>query len=159
MFQQLSFGLEGARLTTMPIISSQAGTLCNVFICVSSIVVRGGLSCFLRNRDCWKRGSILRTAVTCRPITVSSYANPAFSNLTTSSIASLGRCISRLFSVMTCVEQGLEFLNCSRTTVGAYGRLMPCPPEGQPPRIEHIIVEVGGNVVDIISDTLELPRL
>ncbi|XP_057962589.1 RNA pseudouridine synthase 6, chloroplastic isoform X2 [Malania oleifera] len=38
-----------------------------------------------------------------------------------------------------------------------YGRLLPCPSENGPPRIEHIVVSEGGPVLEYISEALDLP--
>ncbi|KAM0937094.1 hypothetical protein DsansV1_C26g0195541 [Dioscorea sansibarensis] len=38
-----------------------------------------------------------------------------------------------------------------------YNRLLPCPQQNQPPRVEHLVVSEGGIVVDYISKALDLP--
>ncbi|XP_027087742.1 RNA pseudouridine synthase 6, chloroplastic [Coffea arabica] len=40
-----------------------------------------------------------------------------------------------------------------------YGRLLPCPSENGPPRVEHLVVKEGGPVLDYISNSLDLPPL
>ncbi|KAG6546097.1 hypothetical protein Mapa_012503 [Marchantia paleacea] len=39
-----------------------------------------------------------------------------------------------------------------------YGRLLPCPPENLPPRVVHLVLKKKGNIVDVVSKTLALPR-
>ncbi|KAL6538610.1 hypothetical protein OROGR_012598 [Orobanche gracilis] len=38
-----------------------------------------------------------------------------------------------------------------------YGRLLPCPSQNGPPRIEHLAVSAGGPVLEYISNSLNLP--
>ncbi|GLJ26201.1 hypothetical protein SUGI_0502760 [Cryptomeria japonica] len=38
-----------------------------------------------------------------------------------------------------------------------YNRLLPCPRQNEPPRIEHLVMEESGNVVDHICEKLDLP--
>ncbi|CAL9131691.1 unnamed protein product [Musa textilis] len=40
-----------------------------------------------------------------------------------------------------------------------YDRLLPCPLQNQPPRVEHLVVFEGGLVLDWISKALDLPPL
>ncbi|XP_068644374.1 RNA pseudouridine synthase 6, chloroplastic [Aristolochia californica] len=40
-----------------------------------------------------------------------------------------------------------------------YTRLLPCPSQSGPPRIEHLVVSEGGPVLDYICKSLGLPRL
>ncbi|KAK1260906.1 hypothetical protein QJS04_geneDACA018082 [Acorus gramineus] len=40
-----------------------------------------------------------------------------------------------------------------------YNRLLPCPLQNGPPRVEHLVVSEGGVVLDYISKTLDLPPL
>ncbi|GFZ06321.1 pseudouridine synthase family protein [Actinidia rufa] len=40
-----------------------------------------------------------------------------------------------------------------------YHRLLPCPSENSPPRVEHLVVTVGGPVLEYISKALDLPPL
>lgn len=40
-----------------------------------------------------------------------------------------------------------------------YNRLLPCPTQSQSPRIEHLVMEETGNVVDLICQALDLPHL
>ncbi|KAG0587660.1 hypothetical protein KC19_2G181400 [Ceratodon purpureus] len=40
-----------------------------------------------------------------------------------------------------------------------YDRLMPCPDYSLPPRVEHLLIEKNGNIVDIICEELSLPPL
>lgn len=40
-----------------------------------------------------------------------------------------------------------------------YGRLLPCPSENGPPRVEHLVVTKGGPVLEYISNALDLPPL
>ncbi|KAL3820684.1 hypothetical protein ACJIZ3_006589 [Penstemon smallii] len=40
-----------------------------------------------------------------------------------------------------------------------YTRLLPCPPENGPPRVEHLVVSEGGPVLDYITRALNLPPL
>jgi hypothetical protein len=40
-----------------------------------------------------------------------------------------------------------------------YDRLMPCPSYSLPPRVEHLLIEKNGNIVDIICEELSLPPL
>ncbi|KAJ8619925.1 hypothetical protein MRB53_028454 [Persea americana] len=40
-----------------------------------------------------------------------------------------------------------------------YNRLLPCPLENGPPRVEHLVVSEGGNVLDYICKALDLPPL
>ncbi|EYU33906.1 hypothetical protein ABFS82_08G149200 [Erythranthe guttata] len=38
-----------------------------------------------------------------------------------------------------------------------YGRLLPCPSQNGPPRVEHFVVTEGGPVLDYISKSLNIP--
>ncbi|KAK4360961.1 hypothetical protein RND71_019913 [Anisodus tanguticus] len=40
-----------------------------------------------------------------------------------------------------------------------YGRLMPCPLQNDPPRVEHLVVAKEGSVLEYISKALDLPPL
>lgn len=40
-----------------------------------------------------------------------------------------------------------------------YSRLLPCPSQNGPPRVEHLVVLSGGSVLEYISKTLDLPPL
>ncbi|KAJ0974741.1 hypothetical protein J5N97_016706 [Dioscorea zingiberensis] len=40
-----------------------------------------------------------------------------------------------------------------------YDRLLPCPQQNQPPRVEHLVVSDGGTVLDYICKALDLPPL
>ncbi|KAA8515485.1 hypothetical protein F0562_018904 [Nyssa sinensis] len=40
-----------------------------------------------------------------------------------------------------------------------YGRLLPCPSQNGPPRVEHLVVSEGGPVLEYISKALDLPPL
>ncbi|GFP79072.1 rna pseudouridine synthase 6 chloroplastic [Phtheirospermum japonicum] len=40
-----------------------------------------------------------------------------------------------------------------------YGRLLPCPSQSGPPRVEHLAVSEGGPVLEYISKALNLPPL
>ncbi|KAL3680192.1 hypothetical protein R1sor_023148 [Riccia sorocarpa] len=40
-----------------------------------------------------------------------------------------------------------------------YSRLLPCPPNPLPPRVEQIVVLESGNVVDLVSKALSLPHM
>ncbi|KAL5775431.1 hypothetical protein ACOSP7_012988 [Xanthoceras sorbifolium] len=40
-----------------------------------------------------------------------------------------------------------------------YHRLLPCPPENGPPRVEHLVVSEGGPVLEYICKALDLPPL
>ncbi|CAL5412012.1 unnamed protein product [Camellia sinensis] len=47
----------------------------------------------------------------------------------------------------------------SPTCYPKYHRLLPCPSENGPPRVEHLVVLVGGPVLEYISKTLDLPPM
>ncbi|KAK3024847.1 hypothetical protein RJ639_045064, partial [Escallonia herrerae] len=47
----------------------------------------------------------------------------------------------------------------SSTGYPEYGRLLPCPSENGPPRVEHLVVSKGGPVLDYISKALDLPPM
>ncbi|KAG5561372.1 hypothetical protein RHGRI_004410 [Rhododendron griersonianum] len=38
-----------------------------------------------------------------------------------------------------------------------YHRLLPCPSENRPPRVEHLVVSVGGPVLEYVCKALDLP--
>ncbi|XP_042485487.1 RNA pseudouridine synthase 6, chloroplastic isoform X2 [Macadamia integrifolia] len=40
-----------------------------------------------------------------------------------------------------------------------YNRLLPCPLQNGPPRVEHLVVSEGGPVLEYISNALDLPHL
>ncbi|XP_021887366.1 RNA pseudouridine synthase 6, chloroplastic isoform X2 [Carica papaya] len=40
-----------------------------------------------------------------------------------------------------------------------YHRLLPCPPQNSPPRVEHLVVSEGGPVLEYICKALDLPPL
>ncbi|KAH7857362.1 hypothetical protein Vadar_011853 [Vaccinium darrowii] len=40
-----------------------------------------------------------------------------------------------------------------------YHRLLPCPSESGPPRVEHLVVSVGGPVLEYVCKALDLPPL
>ncbi|KAL6992741.1 hypothetical protein U1Q18_010856 [Sarracenia purpurea var. burkii] len=50
-------------------------------------------------------------------------------------------------------------LTSSPSCYPAYQRLLPCPSEYGPPRVEHLVVSVGGPVLEYISKALDLPSL
>ncbi|KAI3466584.1 hypothetical protein Pfo_023247 [Paulownia fortunei] len=47
----------------------------------------------------------------------------------------------------------------SNNSYPPYGRLLPCPPQNGPPRVEHLVVSEGGPVLEYISKALNLPPL
>ncbi|CAI8590718.1 unnamed protein product [Vicia faba] len=48
---------------------------------------------------------------------------------------------------------------CSSNSYPKYDRLLPCPKHKSPPRIEHLVVSEGGNVLEYICKALDLPHL
>ncbi|XP_052183894.1 RNA pseudouridine synthase 6, chloroplastic [Diospyros lotus] len=46
-----------------------------------------------------------------------------------------------------------------RSSYPEYHRLLPCPSENCPPRVEHLVVSTGGPVLEYISKVLDLPPL
>ncbi|XP_009624455.1 RNA pseudouridine synthase 6, chloroplastic [Nicotiana tomentosiformis] len=68
---------------------------------------------------------------------------------------------SRGFS---CQSTALSDVNSPSHTVSSnghlmYGRLLPCPLQNSPPRVEHLVVTKEGPVLDYISKALDLPPL
>ncbi|KAK6133352.1 hypothetical protein DH2020_032923 [Rehmannia glutinosa] len=47
----------------------------------------------------------------------------------------------------------------SNNSYPPYGRLLPCPSQMGPPRVEHLVVSEGGPVLEFISKSLNLPPL
>ncbi|PIM98024.1 RNA pseudouridylate synthase [Handroanthus impetiginosus] len=47
----------------------------------------------------------------------------------------------------------------SNNSYPPYGRLLPCPSENGPPRVEHLVVSEGGPVLEYVSKSLNLPSL
>ncbi|KAK4492738.1 hypothetical protein RD792_000057 [Penstemon davidsonii] len=58
---------------------------------------------------------------------------------------------------------GNRRLSCASTAGNrsspAYTRLLPCPSENGPPRVEHLVVSEGGPVLEYITRALNLPPL
>ncbi|KAG8365410.1 hypothetical protein BUALT_Bualt18G0102000 [Buddleja alternifolia] len=47
----------------------------------------------------------------------------------------------------------------SNNSYPPYNRLLPCPSDNGPPRVEHLVVSEGGPVLEFISKALDLPPL
>ncbi|KAL2253277.1 RNA pseudouridine synthase 6, chloroplastic [Sesamum indicum] len=50
-------------------------------------------------------------------------------------------------------------IHISNNSYPPYGRLLPCPSQNGPPRVEHLVVSKGGPVLEYISSALNLPPL
>ncbi|OMO76757.1 Pseudouridine synthase, RsuA/RluB/C/D/E/F [Corchorus capsularis] len=76
-------------------------------------------------------------------------------------------------TVLSCLSSSKRGLSClsskvdvaqtaSTSTVNGYPeyhRLLPCPSENGPPRVEHLVVSEGGPVLEYICKALDLPPL
>ncbi|KAJ9689645.1 hypothetical protein PVL29_012369 [Vitis rotundifolia] len=73
--------------------------------------------------------------------------NPTFTRELTASSDSVNRYLRFLvfFASVSCYPE--------------YRRLLPCPSQNGPPRVEHLVVSEGGCVLDYISKALDLPPL
>ncbi|KAG9156444.1 hypothetical protein Leryth_024207 [Lithospermum erythrorhizon] len=67
----------------------------------------------------------------------------------------------RCFSCESVAVSELNSPYCTSTSNGSlnYTRLMPCPSENGPPRVEHLVVKEEGPVLDYICKSLDLPPL
>ncbi|KAL5730863.1 hypothetical protein ACHQM5_003649 [Ranunculus cassubicifolius] len=57
------------------------------------------------------------------------------------------------------LDSGSTTSTASLDSFPEYGRLLPCPLENGPPRVEHLVVSEGGPVLDFIVKSLNLPPL
>ncbi|KAL8492403.1 hypothetical protein ACS0TY_023840 [Phlomoides rotata] len=70
--------------------------------------------------------------------------------------------VSRNFSSISTASADISTnisISTSNNRYPPYERLLPCPPENGPPRVEHLAVLKGGPVLEYISNALDLPPL
>ncbi|KAJ8549721.1 hypothetical protein K7X08_033428 [Anisodus acutangulus] len=65
---------------------------------------------------------------------------------------------------INCQSTALSDVNSTSNTISSnghlrYGRLMPCPLQNDPPRVEHLVVAKEGSVLEYISKALDFPPL
>ncbi|KAL3519499.1 hypothetical protein ACH5RR_017648 [Cinchona calisaya] len=73
----------------------------------------------------------------------------------------LPRSENRSFSCESAASSEVDFTPYTVSSNGfrKYDRLLPCPSENGPPRVEHLVVKEGGPVLEFVSKSLDLPPL
>ncbi|KAK6917326.1 LOW QUALITY PROTEIN: Pseudouridine synthase, RsuA/RluA-like, partial [Dillenia turbinata] len=67
--------------------------------------------------------------------------------------------LHRIFSCNFSATASTTSASVVSTSYPEYGRLLPCPSENGPPRIEHLVVSEAGPVLEYICKALDLPPL
>ncbi|KAJ7967662.1 RNA pseudouridine synthase 6 chloroplastic [Quillaja saponaria] len=72
-------------------------------------------------------------------------------------------CRSSYSSALNCESSNTEVTHTTSISPVSgypdYQRLLPCPPQNLPPRVEHLVVSEGGPVLEYICKALDLPPL
>ncbi|MBA0720415.1 hypothetical protein Golax_008037 [Gossypium laxum] len=74
-------------------------------------------------------------------------------------------CLSSSKIELSCLSSKVDVAQTTTTSVNGYfsyhkyDRLLPCPSENGPPRVEHLVVSEGGPVLEYICKSLDLPPL